>query len=330
MMTRFGSRYPFRPSFAHRPYMSLRSLPSVRRHSFPLHALALLTILLAAPLASAHGDRSSLEAVLTIPAGESYSFNRSVHWHRVLGHVDASGPVEFMANGQRVAGPNAALTINHLVRCCDALWTEVPFALHNPGSSAVTVRVEMAFLHDNLAVLADDAEPGGWWQTLLILLVGLGVPAFLVRQPREGDAVRWLRASRVLHGGAWVAAGAMSVVGMVRFGGGPIVGNLAATASLPGAFGPLFNTHSLLMLGLMALWISGYAFLAGARRRGHDGWQDGAVYAVGPLVVGTSMFLELGGFWIVVGLAVVPAFLVCADQWGRQWAARGSADHSMP
>ena len=285
-----------------------------------LMAVALGGVL--APLASAHGDAATLDEPFELAPGESLTFTREVHWHRILGSLEANSDVTLSVDGVVIAGPGRNMVVDHLVACCEATWTELAFAIRNVGTDVAQVDARLSFLHDNLAVLVDDAEPGGWWQTLLIVGVVVGVPAWRARVPLRGASgaalaspVLWLRRSRMFHAATWLAALALAAVGMARFGSGPLVGSLGATAPFPSGFGGFFNTHSFVMLGLMALWGAAYAYWAGARRRGAAGNLDAWLFAVGALAVGAAMFAELGGGWIPVMLGAIPAAAILADHY---------------
>ncbi len=297
----------------------------MRTALFAMVALALV------PAVAGHGDQSSLIGEWTLAPGETLDFERSIHWHRVMGQLEADADIVFVANGDIVAGPATSLTINHLVKCCDAVWSDVPFAIQNVGNAPATVRGDVAFLHDNLAVVAHNAEGGAGIQTLMIFALVIGIPALRAHRQITEPVGRWLLASRILHGGAWAVALTLALIGMVRFGGGPLVGSLGATAWFPSGLGQFLNTHSLVMLGLMALWGASYACLAGARRRGANAMIDGHLFVAGALAVGVAMRLEVGGFAQVVLVSAVPALLTLTDLhagklytvWTRRLSPRG-------
>ncbi len=290
--------------------------------------LVLLALLLL-PAATGHGDPASLIGEWDLAPGSSEVVERPVHWHRVMGQLESNQDIVFEVNGVVVAGPARDLTFDHLVMCCDdAVWTDVSFAVRNVGSETAAVRGDVAFLHDNLAVVGHGAEGGAGVQTLLIIGLMLGIPALRAMGSTHGDAVRWLRAGRITHAVAWGLALTMAAIGMIRFGTGPVVGSLGATAWIPGSFGVLFNTHSLLMLLAMALWCAAYSCHAGARRRGGPTTWDLYAFAAAPLLVGLVAYAEMGG-WRMIPLAVLPALLVLTDLHGpklyKQWTGKLTA-----
>ncbi len=273
-------------------------------------------LLLLVPGAAAHGDVPSLVGPWTLEPGERLVVDRPVHWHRALGQLSADGLITVTIHGDVVAGPGRSLTVNHLIQCCDDAWTDVSFVVENVDDRAVRIDGSVAVLHDNMAVLAADAEPGGWWQTLVIVAFIIAVPASVARRsPMPADA-HWLRRARWAHGGVWAAAAATALIGMVPYKTGPLVGSLAATAPFPAGFGAFLNMHALVMLGFMAAWGTAYALWAGARRRGAAGRLDGYLFAAGPLLVGASMLLELGGGWISLAMGVLPAAAILLDTLG--------------
>ncbi len=284
----------------------------------PRH-LTLLLILLVLPLvpgAAAHGDVPSLVGPWTLEPGERVVVERPVHWHRAVGQLSADGLITVTIHGDMAAGPGRSLTVNHLIPCCDDAWTDVAFVVENVDDHAVRVEGSVAVLHDNLAVVAADAEPGGWWQTLVIVAVIIAVPASVARRPPLAADPQWLRRARWAHGAVWAAAAATALMGMVPYKTGPLVGSLAATAPLGAGFGAFLNTHALVMLGFMAAWGTAYALWAGARRRGAAAHLDGYLFAAGPLLIGASMLLELGGGWISLAMGALPAAAILLDTLG--------------
>lgn len=281
---------------------------------------------LCVPTAAAHGDAPSIRDTVILEPGQSATWERELHWHRMLGSIEADGPVRLIVTGpdgaDLVADDSARVFIDHLVACCrDATWTPHSIRVTNLGAGAVEARVEIALLHDNIAVLADDAEPGGWWQTLVLVLAVVAVPAWRARAAGapEGSASDWIRRSRIAHATAWMAAGLLAAIGMVRFGSGPIVGSLAATAWTPTSVAGFFNTHTFVMLALMATWATSIAFWAGARRRAGSSRRyprDGILFAAGPLLVALLMGIEVGGWPIAAALGLVPTAALALDAFG--------------
>lgn len=304
-----------------------------------LRLIVSLSVLLAlAPVAVAHGDRSVDHGTTVLEPGGSLSWTREIHWHRLMGTVDATGPVTVTIQGPQgtipAAGPGPSLQVDHLVACCrTATWTPHTVHLTNPGDQTIEVSYDLVLLHDNLAVTAHDAEAGAWWQTLAFVSFMIAIPAWRARTPHTDDAPElWIRRSRLLHGAAWLSAGLLAAIGMVRFATWPLAGSLGATAWAPLDLGGFFNTHSLVMLWVMALWGAGVACWAGARRRGAGPTAyrvDGLLFAAGSLVVGTLMVIEFDRWLIPLVLAVVPALALLVDTlWS--WAARPGETRGDP
>ncbi len=294
----------------------------VRRANLALLLILLVPLASLTPVGRAHGDRSFGEARVALDPGESMSWIREVHWHRLMGTVEATGPVTVSVQGpdgrSEAAGPGASLRVDHLVACCrTATWTPHTVEITNTGDAPVEVTYDLVLLHDNLAVTADDAEPGAWWQTLAIVGLMIGIPAWRARQPAlEAPAGPWLRSSRILHGTAWGIGGLLALVGMARFSTGPLTGTLGATAWFPLDLVGFFNTHSLVMMAVMGVWGAGLACWAGARRRAGSPAAyrvDGLLFAVGSLVIGGLMVAELGRWIIPVILGLAPAAAILAD-----------------
>lgn len=287
----------------------------------PIGGLVLLALLLV-PGAAGHGDRPTEEGTAVLAPGESISWTHEVHWHRLMGNVEATGPATVSVQGpdgtDHAAGPGSSLQVDHLVACCrTATWTPHTVHLTNAGDQPIEVRYDLVLLHDNLAATTHDAEAGAWWQTLAFVGLIIAIPAWRARTPHADDAPEpWIRRSRLLHAAAWLAAVILAAIGMVRFATWPLAGSLGATAWTPLDMGGFFNAHSFVMLGVMVLWGAGVACWAGARRRasGPSAYNvDGLLFAAGSLVVGTLMVIEFDRWLIPVVMAVVPALALLAD-----------------
>lgn len=282
------------------------------------------------PVAGAHGDAPGSAGTASLEPGASVSWTREVHWHRLMGTIAASGPVVVTVEGPlgatRAAGPGGALLVDHLVTCCRST-TWAPHTVHvtNVGEDPIDVRYDLVLLHDNLAVVAHDAEVGAWWQTLAIIGAIIAIPAWRARQPPPDPSspARPIRASRRLHLTAWGLAGLPSLVGMVRFRTGPLTGSLGSTAWIPMDLGGFFNTHAVVMLGLMALWGASIAFWAAARRRSEAPGAyrlDGLAFSAGSLLVGGLMALEFGPGLIPFVVGTLPALGLLVDAFWQRGA----------
>lgn len=294
------------------------------------HALSsvFLALLITTPFATAHGDVRGHDGIAEMAPGESMHFEATIHYHRLVGTVRAvEGASLFEVSvigpggeAQWIAGPAESLRVNYLVTCCkDATWTDHTFTVRNVGPSTVTAKVDLVLLHDDFAVIAENAEPGASWQTLLIAILLAAIPAWLARRPAASDearAQRWLRIGWWSLAAAWVGIATLSFIGMVRYGGGPLVGSRVAMAPLP-TYGAFVNSYLLVALPMMALWVVALSGWVVVQRRSTDPRTLGAhrlayTAAVGPLVFGVLFAVEVGNVLLATLLGLVPAALIVA------------------
>jgi hypothetical protein len=221
-------------------------------------AAALLVAVPAAP-AAAHGDLLLADETRVLDARESLRFEGEVHYHRLVGRVEADGPVAVRLidseSGRTVVerAPTTSVALNELIRCCDGrVWAPHTLVVENPGPNAVTVETRFAMVHDDLAVMVDGAEDG---TRSSIALFAIGWVVLLWRLTRRpGPLATSLRPVRLL--GAVVAAlVGLATYGAVRYGewGAPAV--VAALFDVPVLPANAFVSRASVLMGVsIALW----------------------------------------------------------------------------
>jgi len=288
-----------------------------------LVVLALLLLVAATPSAAAHGDAPSLKRDGTLAPGEELTMTRELHWHRLVGSIRSADLDSLVLRVERPDGTThvaigARGTVNTVIRCClDAVWAEHTIVLRNNGTTAAAFRMDIALLHDDFTVLADGAEGGSG--TGVLVLSGLTAAAAWRARPtgRTDTAAARQRArlSTVSITVAWVLMGALGLYGMLRYGGGPLLGSLNAFAlfPLPSAF---LNAHLIGMVVLFALWLTALFSWSAAQR-----WRAGPDRTTAALataiLVGAPLFtllfsLEFGNPGLAAAYGLVPpaAFLI--------------------
>jgi hypothetical protein len=277
-----------------------------------------LGLLLVPSSVAAHENRPVYRGTLELGPGEGVSLGADLHYHRFVGRVrvvgDGIGEVRLDLIGgdgrtiERLGGPGAEFVLNRLVRCCKgAAWSPFAVRLENPGASPIRVEVDLVLLHDGVAVLTDDAEPGAAATALFWFVLFSGVFGYRLwrRTPGEGRSTIWARRAAFGHLAMWAGAGALGVVGMLRYGGGPVAGNIAVAADLPWIPGPILTTQDLFLGACIGLW----AFSVGAwSRAARIAPEDRSVARLGILLGGGAILAA--GIWAVeYGSWVVPALV---------------------
>lgn len=239
----------------------------------PRVALIALLALVALPsTAAAHGDRAvtSGEETLTVPAGGELRFPFEVHYHRLLLRATPlDGPpvtLALVADGGDAAltwrsGPvDAPARVNRLVACCDDRpWAPFDLVVLNPDAGAAArLRLHARAVHDDLLVGFSGAE-GDAWQVLAPFTVPTALMAYHVRPRRALPAAAASRDARALLHRSLLASGAvvtglvaLALVGDARYGGGPVVGLVAAAGSVLPSFGNL-----VVLLAAIGTWVYG-------------------------------------------------------------------------
>lgn len=306
----------------------------------PTLALALLLLVAFAPSAAAHEDVTAAAGIVEVAPGESANIPVEVHYHRLVGRVsvldDAGGPgVALRVHGPGDAPPQEAgagtdFRVNTVVKCCiGEFWTPHVLEVRNLGAEAVRVRVDLSLVHDNMAVLADDAESGAV-MTSLAIFGGVSVAAW-VRSRRAplgtGGAFPWAVASTGAFVVLWAAAAAIGIVGSSRFGGSLVAGLLAWPADLPRMASQFVNTQALVIMGFMLVWSASLLLWAEAARRAdvdrHHVARLGLMLGAGALAGCVLWGVEEGTVLVPILLAVATA---AVPLWGGSRMAREAAD----
>lgn len=290
-------------------------------------ALLLLTTLTTlvplVPSAAAHPDLVVGEGTHRLAPGATLTTTAEVHYHRLVGHVRAEDPAARLTvlvtgpDGERVvAGPGADLQVNALIACCGTSNVPHPVTVRNAGPSPVTVTVRLVLLHDGLAVVNDDSEPGALRSVVAMPLlgaVGFGLTLWRPLAASAADARRATRRGAVALALLWVLAAGLAGWGMLRYGGGPAVGTLAATADLPSTNNVIMTTHSVITVGFILLWIACTGlWTASARRAGTPEARRAAGWL--GLALGGSALVACAAWAIEYGTVLAPllTFLAAA------------------
>lgn len=223
----------------------------------------------------AHPDLPIFDGAIRLAPGEALERLVPLHYHRVVGRYRVSGAgatqVSFTLQNALASGGQASVLarreggrFNHLVSCClGEDETPFRFRVRNEGPDEVEVTLFAFAAHDDLAVVTHRAE-GGALEIPMMMFLGLGVAAGLVswrRRPlraRADDqsvppALRFSMAAAVISSAGGLA---LAVAGMLRYGGGPLEGLIAAMADLPVSGGP-YGSRDALVLGLVMLaWLA--------------------------------------------------------------------------
>lgn len=267
--------------------------------------------------ASAHGDVRLVDETLQLAAGGAVEFDGDLHYHRVVGHLDADQPITVeLIDPARSAtvmsfGPAHSISINRLVQCCDVAWASHRLVIHNDGTETATVEARVTLIHDDLAVMVYRAESG----TAESVVVMGGIWWWAVRRVRRGQ--RSTSAARATATAAMIVAAVLAVAawGASRYGGGgapALVAGLADVPVLP--INPLVGRASLLM-GLMMI---GWAIAGVSWIRARHGMQTRSWIALGASLVGgiltTAVLVgsEYGAVGMPLAMAVVFATPVLA------------------
>ena len=280
--------------------------------SWGLASIVLLAALVApATMAAAHENKVVGAGPVVVPAGGALRFPVEVHYHRIVGTVEAAdgnARLALRADGPGgrtlLAEPAATLRVNALVACCEGVgWAEHTIVLDNPGTRPVPASVRLVALHDGLVVSALDVESGA---ALSILIFAGAPPLLALRTLRKGrldePARPWVLRSGFLLVSLWGLAAAITVPPLVRYGGGLASAVTASAADLPWTTNPIVTTADLLVLALVATWITTLVLWAKAARRNGS---RSAVRALG-LALGAGAILAGVSWAIDSPSAVVP------------------------
>lgn len=282
-----------------------------------LPAVALLVLgLLAMPHAAGHPDIVAAEGTYRIAPGQSVALLVEVHYHRIVGHAHAASPdarltvlISDIEGGGVVAGPGHDLTVNHLVACCMGTGNaQARVIVRNDGAATVEADVRLTLLHDGFAVANEDSEPGAMRSIVGAPLVAAIVFAWKLRRPLAGGpegARRALRKATLALALLWGVSALLAAWGMLRYGGGPVVGTLAATADLPSTNNVIMTTHSVIVVAFIAHWITCVGMWTGAARRAREDASRRAAARLG-LVLGASAVVACLSWALEYGTVLAP------------------------
>lgn len=210
--------------------------------------------------ASAHGDVILVDRALEVAPRSTVSFDGELHYHRVVGvvrsGVDITVRLVRTTDGAVAfeSGPGHEIRLNTLIRCCDErAWTRYTLTIRNDTEKPATGHADVRLVHDDLAVMAYQAEEGT--RESVVIIGGIWLALLFAS-----------RRSRRPLGRAPLALGALSAVvialaayGAARYGGGVGPGALVAALSdvpvLP--TNPIVSRAALLLLlfGIAWSWI---------------------------------------------------------------------------
>lgn len=272
--------------------------------------------------AGAHGDVRMADSQVDLAPGESISFDGELHYHRLVGRIDADGAlvVELIDDRSGATafqmGPSSSLRFNHLIRCCsDATWASHTLSVTNPTTATVRSTVDVDLVHDDLAVMAFQAESGIVSSVVVMALIWSSVMWRVARRP--GRTVRLTRSV----GWAVAVAGVVIVpafFGTLRYGtfGPPAL--VAALADLPVIpVNPFVSRASLLIGTTMILWALAASRWARSRtvasRRGWTLLGLGLVGSVAAAVAAMATAYDPVAIPVAMGVtAAVPVLVVLA------------------
>ncbi len=315
--------------------------PSLRGVTVLLAAAGLVALGPFAPASPvlAHGDVRLVDETVELAPGASANYDGDLHYHRLVGRVEADGPVEVglwdLTAGEVVvvAGPATTIELNELLRCCEVAWAPHRLALTNTTSVPVTVVARAAFVHDDLAVMVDGAEEG---TRAPIVALAVGWTAWLARRARR-PARHPVDLRRAVIGIATVVAVTVGVaaLGAWRYGGTGPPALVAGGSQLPVVpFNDIVSRGGLLVLALLVGWFWSAAQWARSNADpGSTGWRlVGGLLVLAVAVAGVAMTagygrVDIPAAWSAVAAAPLLWFAVrrmwtSKPIWGRDGRAR--------
>jgi hypothetical protein len=284
-------------------------------------ALALIALGVAPPPALAHGDEQLVDGAVRLAPGESVGFDGELHYHRVVGRVEADGPVSVRLVDARTGaevldlGEGTLVRFNALVRCCDEAWAPHTLVIVNPGTRAVTATARARLVHDDLAVMVDGAESG---TRASIVILGLCWSALVWRALRRPDTGITLRRPVVAFALLVTFVLGLGVYARGRYGIGGAPSVVAGNADVPILpLNPIVSRASLLMGLTMVGWaLAGLWWVRARSRTGPLAWTAvGGVLAGAVLVVAVLVTVAYGrplvqAAWVVAAAGPVAAAMV--------------------
>lgn len=285
--------------------------------------------------ASAHGDVRVVDETFELAAGQSAEFEGDLHYHRVVGRLDADQPItaELIDPARQAvimsSGPAHSIAMNQLVRCRDdEAWTSHRLVVRNEGADNATVVARVTFVHDDLAVMVYRAESG----TAESVVVMGGIWWWAVRRVRQQGRSTSATRATATAGSLIAAVLVIAMWGAFRYGGSgarALVAGLADIPLLP--VNPLVGRASLL-LGLMMIgWaVAGVSWIRSRDAMPRPNWIAlGAVLVGGILVTAATIasdYRALGMPLAMAGVFAIPVLVVLVRDGRRPQHDRRAAE----
>ena len=322
----------------------------VRRHVWWFGVIAALSF------AWSHPDIRVADETFRLEPGDARAFPMAVHYHRLVGTLDIGGgspddvrvlvvdEAVWRAEGDDVPVSQAEFAamehetgvLNHLLRCCDAGYSDYRLIVRNEGMNAMQVDLRAWAVHDDFAVVVDRAETGAFGvpATLFSVLsisalavvarrrrsngVALHESSEIERPPRRSgtadasDALTW---SAAIAGIAVVLAVALGLTGALRYATDPVTGMMSVLADVPVPGGPFGSRAAMVMGVLLLAWciaIGTWIRAAATARRGPVravGVALGAISLAGGLAMGIAYgsLLVPGVLGLILGVPLMVA-----------------------
>lgn len=262
----------------------------------------------AAAPASAHGDAVIVERTIELGPGAAQRFGGELHYHRLVAAIssDAEVRVRFQRTSDAAVAvdhpPAREIRLNSLIRCCDeGAWTPYSLIIENPTDRTVRVRADARLVHDDLAVMAYQAEEGT--RESVVIIGGIWLALLFTARRSRRPLGRTPLALAALSAGviAFAAYGAARYGGVV--GPGALVAALSDVPVLP--TNPIVSRAALLLLliGIAWSWIL-------ARWAGSQAGPSHAVIGATLAVTVAAVALAIAGAYGETGMPL--AFTVAA------------------
>jgi hypothetical protein len=272
--------------------------------------------------ASAHGDVILVDRTVQIAPRSAATFEGELHYHRLIGVVssDVEVSVRFARTRDEAAAFEAAAgretRVNTLVRCCDdGTWTRYALTLRNDTERPATVRADVRLIHDDLAVMAYQAEAGT--RESVVIIGGIWLALLWAARRR---AARPVRPTAMVFGALSAIVIALALYGAARYGGaGPpaLVAALGDVPVLPA--NPIVSRAALLLFAVGVVWSWVLARWAAAETgRAHALTAAGLIASViATALAMAAAYGEPGVPTAFAVAAVLPVAIVIVMRYGR-------------
>ena len=218
---------------------------------------ALLVLIITAAPVAAHGDVVIVERLLELAPRTAQDFSGELHYHRLVGVItsDTDVSVRFARSADDVAaielGAAREIRLNTLIRCCDdRTWTPYLLTLRNDTDRPARVRADVRLVHDDLAVMAYQAEAGTRESVLIIGGIWLALLWTVRRRPR-----RPLRPAAIAFAVLATGVVALALYGAARYGGGGPAALVAVLFDVPVLpVNPIVSRAAVLLLVMGVAW----------------------------------------------------------------------------